>query len=173
MNRAIRNKGAPRALAALLSSLLIAGAAQAAPKQPESNVESNPTQTAAEQYREMSRAERLDVLNEAMGNADMKSRPVTASEKAMISMKPADARRLAKPEATAKRAGGSGVGREFRNGSAVGVVVGTAFMMERKVALTADGKHLETCGHAAHSHDTKTAALIQAAREATKGVKHD
>jgi hypothetical protein len=151
-------------MAALVATALFTGTAFAGP-----NPERNPAQSAMEQYRDMTSAERAELINEAVGNADMKSRGATADERALMAIKPAEARRYVKQEGVAKR-GGSSLGREFRHGNSVGKVLGTSYMMERKIALTPDGKHIETCGQGAHKHDAKTTAMIDAAREVLKGV---
>jgi hypothetical protein len=152
-------------LAAIVATTLLASTAYAAP-----GPERNAAQSALEQYRDMTSAERADLINEAVGNADMKSRAATADERALMAIKPSEARRYVKQEGVAKRAGSSSLGREFRHGNSVGKVLGTSYMMERKIALTPDGKHLETCGQGTHKHDAKTTAMIEAAREALKGI---
>jgi hypothetical protein len=162
VNRKFDSRRKPGGMIALVSALLVAGAAHAAGK--------NPEQSAMEKYRTMSEAERAELINEAVNDSAMKSRNVTEDERAMLSMKPADARRYVKQEGIAKRASSSSLGREFRHGNSVGKVLGTSFMMERKITLTGDGKHLETCGPGSHKHDAKTTAMIEAAREALKGL---
>jgi hypothetical protein len=127
--------------------------------------------SALEQYRDISAAERLELANEAAVQANSKTRAATAAEREMMAVSPSDARRVLKKESVAKTTGTNLLGRELRVGNAVGRVVGTAFMTGRKVSVTADGKHLETCGHDNHAHDAKTVALLaQAARETKKGT---
>lgn len=162
---AIRKSRKLAGMAAIVATSLLTGAVTAAP-----TPERNPAQSALEQYRDMTSAERAELINDAVNDSAMKSRAATADERAMISMKPSEARRYVKQQAVAKRASSSSLGREFRHGNSVGKVLGTSYMMERKIALTADGKHLETCGHGTHTHDAKTAAMIESARAVLKGV---
>jgi hypothetical protein len=151
---------------AAVSATLAVATAQAAP----SNI-STTEKSALEQYRDISAADRLELANEAAAQASVKTRAATAAEREMMAVSPSDARRVLKKEDLAKTTGTNLLGRELRVGNSVGRVVGTAFMTGRKVTLTTDGKHLETCEHGHHAHDAKTVALIaQAARETKKGA---
>jgi prophage DNA circulation protein len=156
------------ALLAVVSATFVVGTANAA-----SNISAT-EQSALEQYRNISAAERLELANEAAAQASVKTRSATAAEREMMTVSPSDARRYLKQENLAKSSGTNLLGRELRAGNAVGRVVGTAFMTGRKVSLTADGKHLETCESGNHLHDAKTVELLaKSAREAKKGTGHE
>lgn len=123
----------------------------------------------------MSADERAELASEAAAISASPHRKATAAERAMIVETPAQAR-VAVKENFAKRSGGQ-TGKEFRVGDAVGKVVGSAFLTSRKVTITADGKHLESCGTLAHEHDAKTSAAIaqMAKSDLNKkgGMKHE
>jgi hypothetical protein len=128
--------------------------------------------SAQEMYRDMSADERKSIVAEATALASAQTRSATAEERALIAVKPSEARRLiAKGEPMAKSKSTTTIGREFRNGNAVGKVVGTAFLNTQRVTVTADGKHLSTCQSGDHTHDTPTiATLAEAAKQMSKGV---
>jgi hypothetical protein len=122
------------------------------------------TRTAEAMHVNMSPAERAALIAEATANATTPgaTRMATPAERAEMAIPPG--RRNI--EAASSEQKNASKRREMRSGNMVGLVVGTELMMQRRVALTADGKHLETCGNAAHTHDDKTAQVIARAAKA-------
>ncbi len=131
------------------------------------------TPSALEQYRDMSAEERAELANEAAAISATPIRKATSGERDMLGESPAQARKAIK-EDFSKRGGLTG--KEFRSGTSVGKVVGSAFLTSRTVTITADGKHLQSCGTADHQHDAKTSALISKMTKSQKtqgGAAHE
>jgi hypothetical protein len=140
---------------ALLTTATLSVAANAAP----------PSRGAAETtYLNLSPSERAALIAEATANATAPGaiRSATPAERAELAIPPG--RRTTGAAGSEQKSAPKR--REMRNGDMVGMVVGTELMMHRRVVLTADGKHLETCGHAEHTHDEKTAQVIARAAKA-------
>lgn len=100
----------------------------------------------------MTAAERDEIINEAT-NA-LAARQANAAERAQLAVEPG---RRNVENSEQKRAVS---GRQMQHGSAVGRVVGTELMSQRRVTVTADGEHLESCSAEGHTHDAKTTAHI-------------
>jgi cytosine/uracil/thiamine/allantoin permease len=162
MNRC-RNVGRATRLASCLVLLTTAALSVAANAAPPS------TQAAEAMHMNMSPAERAALIAEATANATTLGamRMATPAERAEMAIPPG--RRNAENASSEQK--NAPKRREMRSGNTVGLVVGTELMSHRSVTVTADGKHLETCGSAAHTHDEKTTALISRANKAGKTGK--
>ncbi len=156
MNRC-RNAGRTTRLASCLALLTTAALSVAANAAPPS------TQAAENLHMNMSPAERAALIAEATANATTPgaTRMATPAERAEMAI-PSGRRTV---ESTGTEQKSAVKRRELRRGNAVGIVTGTELMSHRSVTVTADGKHLETCGNAAHTHDEKTAAVISRANK--------
>jgi hypothetical protein len=156
MNRC-RNAGRTTRLASCLALLTTAALSVAAIAAPPS------TQAAENLHMNMSPTERAALIAEATANATTPgaTRMATPAERAEMAIPPG--RRAAEQKSASKR-------REMRSGNTVGIVTGTELMTHRSVTVTADGKHVETCGSAAHTHDEKTTAVISRANKDTRPV---
>ncbi len=140
---------------ALLTTAALSVAVNAAPPS---------TQAAENLHMNMSPTERAALIAEATANATTPgaTRMATAAERAEMAIPPG--RRTVESAGAEQKSASKR--RELRRGNAVGIVTGTELMSHRSVTVTADGKHLETCGSAAHAHDEKTTAVIARANKA-------
>ena len=148
--------GAQRVLTcvALLTTAALSLAANAAPPS---------TQAAEDLHMNMSPTERAALIAEATANATTPgaTRMATSAELAEMAIPPG--RRTVESAGSEQKSALKR--RELRRGNAVGIVTGTELMSHRSVTVTADGKHLETCDSAAHTHDEKTTAIISRANK--------
>jgi hypothetical protein len=161
MNRC-RNAGRTTRLASCLALLTTAALSVAANAAPPS------TQAAENLHMNMSPTERAALIAEATANATTPgaTRMATPAERAEMAIPPG--RRAAESSGTEQKSASKR--REMRSGNTVGIVTGTELMSHRSVTVTADGKHVETCGSAAHTHDEKTTAVISRANKDARPV---
>jgi hypothetical protein len=156
MNRC-RNVGRTMRLASCLALFTTAALSLAA------HAATPSTEAAETLHMTMSPTERAALIAEATANATTPgaTRMATPAERAEMAIPPG--RRTAAASGNEQKSASKR--RELIRGNAVGIVTGTELMSHRSVNITADGKHLETCGTAAHAHDEKTSTQISRANK--------